>query len=166
MKILERLLLWLRSIEKANFAFFISFCLASCHVWHPLCVTDCVCPFPATLLIPAPLCSWMSSHAKHRKGNSLEISLRDRNQRAPSALAAWCLCVQHLGIHDSWGKSPAHWSNVAESSNAMLLQPRSSTLERIALHLPVEPWFGYHLCLHTVPSWGGIWTKIYKNFAV
>lgn len=114
-KILESLLLWLRSTEKANCCFFISFCFCTCKLPYATPhVAYCMCPFPATLLIPAPLCSSVSSDARHRKSGSLAVSLRNTNERVPCPLTPRCLCVQHLEILGSQGRIPAPWSKAAE----------------------------------------------------
>lgn len=77
-KILERLLLWLRSIEKANCVFYqFLFMHLQAVICYTLGVSYCTCPFPAMLLIPAPLCSRMSSDAKHRNCGSLAVSSRN-----------------------------------------------------------------------------------------
>lgn len=108
-------------------------------------------PFPCHAAHPSPLCSRVSSDAKHKKDGSLAIEitlylcfwiLRNTNQREPCALPAWCLCVQHLETagENLLSMEQCCWGDA---------QPRSSLQERIVRHLPAEPWFWCHLCFHT-----------------
>lgn len=119
-RILETLFLLLQSIEKANFCFFISLYLSTCKLSY-VTVSPCDLlrmPFLCHIAhkpIPASFCSRKSLDAKHMKCRSLAVSWRNTNQSTPLCYNSWMpFCVQHLEIRDSWGQTPAYWSNAAE----------------------------------------------------